>query len=336
MVRCKFIKRTDEQQCTRPADPKTGYCKQHYEIVQREKANQTLTTLPPDVLRMITKGLPVREILQKCTIDKQFNQTVCQSLAFWKMLAQDRNLPASLYEDKSIDRLKDLIDKYDRTRSKSYNISAMAFRSEGAARIAEYDPARNYEPYVGQPVRDVLNTIVKWQEKLYTRRLRELLRSNISGNELYALGAEKYPDIITPAEYKQKLDNLLSKLQEYDFIEMDLVVNPYRYLILRNPSGELVVAHTWPDPTSNDYRTIIAPNKIYPLIKIIYDLNDHQPLTRDSFNHWYHPGDINISGFVTDPGRGQASWFGTEADPVITYQGFQFHAIPHPRQEEGQ
>lgn len=61
MPRCKFIKRTDGQQCTRPADPKTGYCTQHYEIVQRERAeakakptsrpvtSRSSASLPPDV-----------------------------------------------------------------------------------------------------------------------------------------------------------------------------------------------------------------------------------------------------------------------------------------------
>lgn len=331
MVKCKFIKVTDGKQCTREANPKTGYCTQHWNMIQEGRGTTqpprptspkqatrrgpSLTELPPDVLRTITKNLSVQEVLDKCTIDRRFNQTVCQSLTFWKMFARDRNLPASLYENKSITEIQGALRRYEKPNM-TYNISKMAFRNDAGEREAGYDPATD-PVYVIQPrapVQGILNHFKQKQERQYM--------------EFYRRAAKEYPNILTPDEYKRRLDRLLTGLRQGDILKVGLE-HPQIFVVRRDQNGQLVVSHTYHDRVTPG--GIILSDDMYPLIRMVYILNDQQPLTRESFNHWYHPGDIVVSGFFPDPWV-PITRFGSETDPVETHREIRYHVRP-PVQE---
>lgn len=76
MSRCRFIKKTDGQQCMRPAKA-SGYCTQYERMVTDEdqspppsspKKSVGLIEMPPDIIREIASKTTGKEILQKCSL----------------------------------------------------------------------------------------------------------------------------------------------------------------------------------------------------------------------------------------------------------------------------
>lgn len=112
--------------CKRPAERGSNRCWQHRSkcdpIEQpyiptsalKPSTGTKFSMLPGDINRKIAMNLTVKQILDRCTIDKKFQSEVCNNKKFWEDLAQQRlDYPQDYARARDINTLKKEIHDFE-------------------------------------------------------------------------------------------------------------------------------------------------------------------------------------------------------------------------------
>lgn len=77
-----------------------------------------MTTLPGDIKRYLalTRDMSLRKILDLCQLNKEYNRDICDNLAFWRALLQDRyGYTAAEVHKMTLEQLKNAIKEAETT-----------------------------------------------------------------------------------------------------------------------------------------------------------------------------------------------------------------------------
>lgn len=253
-----------------------------------------LATLPSPILANILSDEKVATILDMCQLNKDLNQRICQSGAFWSELARRRGIPLKKYQGKSIRVIQELLRRQDRI----YNIDKVF--------------------YTGQISRNPIVDETKLQLRKHFALSQHLTTLFTALEELYAKNYVETPGLVNPDEFSSRLADISSEVKNFDIIH--ITTDPFTY--------DYMVYHPFPDTTvlyhvDNGY----LDNAIaFHFIQHIYQLNGNRPFTDDDIERLY--GVIKINGFFVDQADKHAVTFGGKGDPLALEAGIIFYYDP--------
>lgn len=253
-----------------------------------------ITQIPPDLIRLINSDLTVQEILQRCTVNKQFYAAICQNLNFWQALARQRRIPEDRIVGKDIRDLQQLIHNYER-RPRLFDINRLALpdpQTGGPQKLIPFTVYRRVA-FIDTAFDSILDA---YRRTVTTRnRVKPIYRPGI---------AIKGPTTVSSEEFARRLEEVKRRVREYDFLHIDYT----NYIVTKNRDRLTI------EPFD---LTFFSMKPAY-LLAPVYETNGRQPLTLDMVRE-YFPAEINIKT-VTD-------WYqlGDTNDPVIERDGFPIH-----------
>ena len=252
-----------------------------------------MQALPADIVRLINSDLSVAEIIQRCTVNKQFYAAICQNDNFWRTLARRLNVPEDRIAGKEIRELQQLAHNYER-RPRLFNINHLALPDPQTGGFQVLIPFTSYRR---SPVETVLDSILDTYQRTFTTRSRV--------KPTYRPGVVvRQPTIASIEEFIRRLNDVQRKLRENDFLRIG-----YTNYIVTGERGRLLV-----EPFTLTLVTLGFPQ----LLSNVYEVNGRRPLTLNMIGE-YLPAEIDTKAITDYYNLGDVN------DPVGKTRGIPMH-----------
>lgn len=269
-------------------------------VTPRARQTETgLGQLPPDTLRYTAKYLPLREIVRLCRVNKQFRQTLCEDITFWRDLAHERGV--SFTPRTTLDELKREVLNLVAKR-KVVDIFELV-RPDAEDTHVEY-PGFDYsidylhQQYGGNiPLPEALQAFLEVYNNFFD--------------------IEQTADFISLEEFSNIISNLQNNVHEFDIFDF----GSSKYFVYKHPTHGLLLKSIHEEIFIDEKgRTGYAflPPEVAPILRELY-YEKQRPLTLHDIRGIYPRTQTEFTEYGVEYDGKYYTLLDDNADPSLIY-----------------